>query len=204
MSTAPMLQPVDRRLTLEEYLAFEERSAGPHEYRNGYAVALATPSGTHGEISLNLSLAIGPPSRAAGCKARVGDTKVLTPAGERLIPDFLVTCDARDFDALLGSGEAIVAHPWLVIEILSPTTAADDMTSKLDAYQSIADVLAYVVIDSRRRAVRAFERTVDGKFVSSGLLSSLAFTRLPDLTVTIDEIYRDTSVPHIEDVSPTA
>ena len=199
-----MQQPIDGRLTLDEYLAFEEQSVVGHEYRNGYAVALAVPTGTHGAIALNLTLAIGPVARSAGCLARAGDTKVVTASGERLIPDFLVTCDARDRQALLGTGEAIVAHPWLVVEILSPSTAADDMTAKLDAYQSISGVLYYVLIDSRRRAVRAFERTADGKFASTGLLSAVAFPHFPEMTLTIDEIYRDTSVRPIEDVSPTA
>lgn len=197
-----MQQPAAGRLTLDEYLAFEEQSPIPHEYRNGYAVALAAPSGTHGAIALNLTLAIGPTARSLGCDARAGDTKVVAPGGDRLIPDFLVTCDERDREALRRPGEALVAYPWLVIEILSPTTAAADMTDKLDAYSSISDVTHYVVIDSRRRAARAFERTPDGKFASSGPLDALTFARLGALRIPLEEIYRDTNVPRIEDVSP--
>ncbi|GAC1568656.1 MAG: Uma2 family endonuclease [Vulcanimicrobiaceae bacterium] len=204
MYTAPMLLPDDRRLTLDEYRALEERSAVPHEYRNGYAVALAVPSGAHGTISLNLSIALGPLVRLAGCRAYAGDAKVVTPSGERLVPDFVITCDSRDREALDRSGEATIAHPWLVVEILSPATAADDMTAKLDAYQSIPSVNQYVAIDSRRRAVRAFERTPDGKFASTGPLGALTLPRLDGSTVELDEIYRDTSVPPIEDVPPTA
>lgn len=78
------------------------------------------------------------------------------------------------------------------------------MTAKLDAYQSIASVSQYVVIDSRRRALRVFERMPEGKFASSGPLGALTLPPPVGSTVTIDEIFHDTIVPAIEDVPPTA
>lgn len=104
-----MLEPIDRRLTLDEYRACEDTSAAPHEYRNRYAVAREVPSGAHGTISLNLSIALGPLVRVSGCRAYAGDAKVVSPSGERLIPDFVITCDARDREALDRNGEATIA-----------------------------------------------------------------------------------------------
>lgn len=190
-------------MTLDQYLTFEAASPVAHEYRDGCAVALAVPSRNHARIAMNLSVLLGAAARAAGCDAYAGDVKVVTARGERLIPDFVVTCDGRDMGLAGESGEAVIAHPWLVVEILSPTSVADDLSVKMDAYMTIADVRTYLVVDSRRRALRAYERMSDGKFSVNASMTALSLRpRLP-CDLTIEEIYRDTTVPHLENAPPT-
>ncbi len=189
-------------MTLEDYLRFEAASPDAHEFRGGFVVAQAVPSGAHAIIVTNLTIECSSVARTEIKKNYAGDVKVVAPSGDRLIPDFVVTRDARDREALGSAGEAQIAHPWLVVEILSPATAADDMTLKLDAYQTIAEITHYVVVDSRRRSMRVFERAPDGKFTSSGPLTSLVLPRLRPLPIAIEDVYRDTSVPALADVSP--
>lgn len=76
----------------------------------------------------------------------------------------MATCDASDRESIDAAGENVIAHPWLVVEILSPSTASDDLTTNMDSYQSIPDVTHDLVTDSRRRAMRIFERTKDYGF----------------------------------------
>ncbi len=57
----------------------------------------------------------------------------------------------------------------------------------------------YVVIDSRRRAIRLYERTEDG-FATRGPLERLVLPNLVDGGLAIEELYRDTSVPRLEDI----
>ncbi len=102
----------DRRLSTQEYLALEASSPERLEYRDGLAVALAEPTANHEFISGNLVVALGPPARSNGCVFLAAGGKVVTSRGDRLIPDFLITCDPRDRAALAGPrGEAIVRHP---------------------------------------------------------------------------------------------
>ncbi len=186
-----------RKMTLEEYLDFEERSPHGHEYRDGIVYDLAAPSRNHADIAMNLSIVLGRVARNAGCMAYAGDMKLVTPSGDRLIPDFSIRCPSgRDESA--ARGENVVTDPWLVVEILSPSTAVDDVTEKLAAYQSVSTITHYIVVDSRRRAVRVFERTADGKLAIGGAFRSVRFPRLSDVELTLDDIYRDTTVLAIE------
>ena len=183
------------KMTLEEYLDFEARSPDGHEYRSGVTYALATPSRNHGDIAMNLALVLGAAARAVGCKAYAGDMKLVTPGGERLIPDFAIRCDRNAVDLTGTSGENIATDPWLVVEILSENTAATDMTEKLDAYQSVPSISHYVVVDSRRRSMRAFVRLAEGRFGTTGSVESVTLPLLGDLVLALDDVYRDTTVP---------
>ena len=183
------------QMTLEEYLDFEARSPDGHEYRGGVTYSLATPSRNHGDVAMNLALVLGAASRAVGCKAYAGDMKIVTPGGERLIPDFAIRCDQDRGDPGAMSGENIATDPWLVVEILSESTAATDMTEKLDAYQSVPSIAHYLIIDSRRRSMRAFERLADGRFETRGPVSSVTLPALGNLVLTLDDVYRDTTMP---------
>ncbi len=194
-----MKESVPPRVTLEEYLARDTSTLERFEYRGGGVVALAVPTRDHGRIAGNISSHLGPLARARGCDYFAGDAKVITPGGDRLIPDFVITCDARDLSAD-PQGEAQLRHPWLIVEILSPTTAADDMTYKLDAYHSIAEVTHYVVVDSRRCSMRVFEHATDGSFSVRSGLDVLILPRLAAEGLPLDRIYEATNVRRIADL----
>ncbi len=194
-----MEKPNARRLSLDEYLALEAVSADRLEYRDGFAVALAVPTGNHMRIASNLMISLGALAQARGCDISRGDAKVVTPKGDHVIPDLAITCDARDKSALDDEGEAVIRHPWLVVEILSPATAVDDTTYKADVYQSIPDLTHYVVIDSRRRAIRVYEKNDSGR-LESGPVDRLVLPNLIDRGLSIDDIYRDTTVPRLHDI----
>ncbi|GAC1442154.1 MAG: Uma2 family endonuclease [Vulcanimicrobiaceae bacterium] len=197
-----MEQPGTRRLTLDEYLALESISTERLEFRDGLVVALALPTKNHARIAGNLTTSLGAMARRNGCDYFVGDAEVQTPAGDRVIPDFVVTCDPRDLDQSGEAGEALVRHPWLVVEILSPATAADDTTYKLDAYQSIVALTHYVAIDSRRRAIRVYAKNDAGRFESDGPVDRLTLPTLAASGLSLDDIYRDTTVPHLDVRAP--
>ncbi len=194
-----MEESVSHRVTLEQYLAHDTSMLERLEYRGGVIVALAVPTRDHGRIAGNIASHLGPLARARGCDYFAGDAKVITPRGDRLIPDFVITCDDRDVSAD-SQCEAQLRHPWLIVEILSPTTAADDMTYKLDAYHSIAEVSHYVVIDSRRRSLRVFERATDGSFNVRSGLDMLILPRLAAEGLPIDRIYLATNIRRIADL----
>jgi Uma2 family endonuclease len=83
----------DRRLSPTEYLALEAVFPDRLEYRDGLAVALALPTKNHALGTLAVTL--GVKARANGCRFFGENAKVVTPVGDRLVPDFVVTCDTR-------------------------------------------------------------------------------------------------------------
>ena len=190
-----MFEQASGRVSLEEYLRFEETSPVGHEYRNGYIVGLAEPSGNHQQIQQNLVLQFGSLLKRSRCRMLSGGVKVACPNGERVIPDFGVTGRPDDLLALERAGEALIEHPWLVIEILSPATEKDDRGDKLDSYNLIRDLTHYVLIDSRRRWMLVHERTADGLLAISGPLERFTLPILGELTS--DIVYDGTTVARI-------
>ena len=51
-----------------------------------------------------------------------------------------MTSDPRDVDDSDPSAEALIRHPWLVLEITSPQTLDRDTISKAAAYQSMPEI----------------------------------------------------------------
>jgi Uma2 family endonuclease len=198
-----MNDAISGRITLEEYLALDAGTEERLEYRDGYAVAMATPTKRHERIAMNLVLAVGNAVRARGCDVFSGGAKVIAQSGDRLIPDFVVSCDERDLRRPEDSGENVVTHPSVVVEILSQATAADDLTGKFDAYATIPELTHYVVIDSRRRLIHVYERLAGGGFAMHGNVSRLTIPAL-GIDLASDDVYRGTQTPVVHDVSPLA
>ena len=63
-------------------------------------------------------------------------------------PDALVVCPSP---ADLNTLE--IPNPVVVVEVLSPSTAADDHGVKLDGYFSLASVNHYLILDPDRRVM---------------------------------------------------
>jgi Uma2 family endonuclease len=187
-----MIEPQSGHVSLEDYLRIDAVSPDRLEYRGGQIYAQAVPCGNHEEIKNNLIALLAPIIKKSGCKLFSGGVKVICPNGDRTIPDLGVTCDQRDRIALESGGEAIIEHPWLVVEILSSSTQAEDRIEKLDSYRAIPELTHYLLIDSRRRWMLVHERESDGLFAINGPLESVTLPTL--VPVTLDLVYDGTTV----------
>jgi Uma2 family endonuclease len=181
-------------LTLEEYEKLEALSPQPLEYRYGYAVELAPPTRWHADIAHNLVLELGTFARARGYDyAAAGYARAESPAGDRTIPDFIVTCDVRDL-ARPGDRENVFRHPCLIVEILSPATEAADRGEKLDIYETIPELTHYVLIDSRRKNITVYERSENGLMQHRAAVQTLVLPIAPE-GLSIDAIYDGITYP---------
>jgi Uma2 family endonuclease len=55
-----------------------------------------------------------------------------------------------------------IPNPVLLVEVLSPSTAADDHGLKLDGYFSVRSIEHYLIIDADRRIMIHHKRGRDG------------------------------------------
>jgi Uma2 family endonuclease len=62
-------------------------------------------------------------------------------------PDALVVCPSPPLDAIE------IPNPVIVVEVLSPSTAADDHGVKLDGYFALGSVEHYLILDPDRRVL---------------------------------------------------
>ena len=144
-----MAEPAEQlRMTLAEFLDWDDGTDTRYELIDGQVVAMAPPRDAHGTIVMNLGLALGP-SLKAPCRmvASAGITRA-----ERddsfYVADLAVTCDEP------ASQRAFLPEPRLIIEVLSRSTAAHDHGRKGEDYRRIASVQEILFVSSdERRAV---------------------------------------------------
>ena len=83
-------------------------------------------------------------------------------------PDALVVCPSPPD---LGTME--IPNPVVVVEVLSPSTAADDHGVKLDGYFSLTSVEHYLILDPDRRVMiwhRRGREAIETRILREGLL----------------------------------
>ena len=147
----------------EDYLEGERLSPIKHEYIRGLVYAMAGASKAHGIIALNVATRLRNHLRGKGCTTYIADIKVrMEAANVYYYPDVTVTCDPRDSASL---GEDFLRYPRLVIEVLSPTTAAFDRGDKFADYRTLETLEEYVLINQERMTVDCFRRNGEGLWV---------------------------------------
>ena len=78
-------------------------------------------------------------------------------------PDAMVLCDQelREDD---GDDEMHVTRPCVIVEILSQRSVRVDQTEKLEIYQGLPSVQAYLIVHQRQRRVERYWRDADGNW----------------------------------------
>lgn len=143
-------------MTYDEYRRHAEASEFRHEYVGGVVYAMSGGTSAHGAIALNIGARLWALVRGTGCRAYSSTYHVRTPGGNEYSPDAFVACGPRHDDA--GFSET----PCVVVEVLSPGTARVDLNEKRTAYQEIATLGAYLVVEAEWRAVYRHWRGEDG------------------------------------------
>jgi Uma2 family endonuclease len=153
-------------MTMAEYLAWEERQPGKHEFVDGQPVAMAGASKRHNSIAGNVLAALHGKLRGKPCRPFGSDTKLISPTGRARYPDVQVDC------ARLSSMEVASTDPRVVIEVLSPSNDWIDIAKLREDYQAHASVSHILFISSSRARAQAFTR--DGAGWREAVLEGLS------------------------------
>jgi Uma2 family endonuclease len=184
--TSPATQTV---FDAEAYLAWEEQQAEKHEYLRGEVFAMVGARREHVVVAGNLYAAFKQWLRGGPCQAYVSDLKLRVEAVDAFFyPDVMVSCDPRDHAA----GQYI-AHPTLIVEVLSESTAAFDRGDKFAAYRTLPSLQEYVLVDIPSRRVESFRRTADHDWLFHEHRPDLGDCHFPALGVSIpfDELFEN-------------
>lgn len=139
--------PQRRRLSVEEYLRREARATVRHEYVAGHVYAMTGATVRHTRIVGNIYAYLRHATAGSRCHPYTHDLKVRVGEDRFYYPDVLVTCEPLDDDAVYCTA------PCLIVEVSSPSTRATDRREKLIAYGTLTSLIAYLVVDHRRRRV---------------------------------------------------
>ena len=174
-----------------DYLESERGAEVRHEYVDGVLFAMTGASRAHNLLATNLVTALRTHLRGSGCRVVSSDMKVRLAEGRRYYyPDLVVSCgDANDEpDAYTET------RPSLVVEILSPSTAATDRREKRLAYQTIPSLVDYLIVSQDARSVVRFTR--DGETWTEATFEAEETIDLTsvNLTLPMEELYADVSL----------
>ncbi len=148
-------------MTLTEFLDWEARQSGRHEFYRGETFAMASGSARHNRVILNLASRIADHLDGTRCQVFAENMKTLVADGV-LYPDVVVTCGKAE-----AGDEQTITDPLLIIEVLSPSTKGYDRRDKFILYRTLASLREYAVIDPAKREVEVFTRTDSGAWLLS-------------------------------------
>lgn len=177
-------------MTVEEYLAFEVESPVKHEYVAGELFTMSGVTTRHNLINLNLAQLFRTAAKRRGCRVFMAEVMLRAATDRFYYPDLVVACGNA------GEVERIVDQPTIVVEVTSPSTRATDRREKLEAYQRMPSLKAYVIVEQRRRQLLLYARMTNGEWSREEILGSgeVAIAAL-GLRLTLDEIYDDVPLP---------
>ena len=144
------------RLSYADYLQLEADSGGKHEFWSGEVWAMGGGSLDHALIATAaaalLRAAIGPGT----CRVLNSDWKLWLAAADMAVyPDLSLICGPVDRPP---HDPHAATNPRLVVEVLSPTTRAFDLSAKRLAYQRVDGLAHIVFIESERVGVELWTR----------------------------------------------
>ncbi len=183
---------LDDRMTLQEYLSFEEASDRRHEFHAGEVLEMSGGTYTHSRVTTNLVMTLGGGLRGGPCQVLDANMSVATQFTQRYVyPDASILCDEPDF--LPGdASERILVNPRVVFEVLSDSTEAYDRGGKFQHYQLIPSLQEYILIAQHEARIEGFLRMDDGGWSMMSWVGADAVARVRsvELDLPLLEVYR--------------
>ena len=181
-----MAEPAIKRMTLDEFLRWEDGTDTRYELVGGFPVAMAPPARAHGMLCARLAGIIDAAVRSRRpCSAQT-EAGIARPDRDDAcyIADIAVSC--RPYQR----GEQLVSDPVLVVEVLSPGTERYDRRTKVPAYCEIASLNEILLIDSEAAYAEILRREGDRWTVAllHGREAILHLTSV-ELRVSMAELY---------------
>jgi Uma2 family endonuclease len=147
--------------TANDYLAWEPTQLDRHEYLDGEVFAMAGAEDRHVTTAGNCYMALRQLLSGSPCRTYMSDMRLhVAAANSYFYPDVLVSCSALDLASPL-----VKTEPKLLIEVLSPSTAAYDRGLKFSHYRSLPSLQEYVLIDLDTRNTDVYRKGADGFWV---------------------------------------
>ena len=145
----------------DAFLTWEAGQALRHELVDGEVYAMAGAEERHVTVGMNIGFALRQALAGTPCRTFLTDMK-LRPLGadDFFYPDVFVTCAEAD-----RTDPLVKREPRLIVEVLSPSTAAHDRGEKFARYRAAASLQEVVFIDLDNRRVDVHRRGADGLFV---------------------------------------
>ena len=156
----PAIAYSKQKMSIEEYLAFENGASEKHEYYQGEVFAMSGAKLTHNEIVMNTATTVKQFLKGKTCKPYNSDQRIYIEKNTLFTyPDISIFCDGV---ITLNNDEMNAVNPSVIIEVLSPGTKDYNRGMKFKLYRDIDSLNEYILIDSESINVEAFAINPNG------------------------------------------
>jgi Uma2 family endonuclease len=178
---------LDKKYTVEEYLALEAQSELRHEFFYGNLYEMPGNTIFHERMVKSLIKILEMIIHTLGFEVFSKDIKVKTPEGDVFFYPDLVLVPTID-----QQGDSYVAkNPLLIIEVLSDSTRRYDSTDKFIQYSKIDSLHYYLLVEPEKQVVFFYEKADDGDWIAKTYTKDDEEIKLPLLNanIRIGDIY---------------
>lgn len=151
----------EQSMTAADYLAWDVAQRERTEFVRGEMRPMPATEDRHNTATGNLAIALRQHLRGTPCRTFMTQMKLNVRALDSYFyPDVIVTCSAAD-----QQNPLIKSEPKLLVEVLSPSTAAYDRGDKFACYRQLPTLEEFVLVDLDTRATDVYRKGADGLWV---------------------------------------
>ena len=148
-------------MSAQDFLAWDATQTVRHEFVGGEVFAMAGAGESHVTVAGNLYVALRQHLACRPCRTFITNINLqVVAAAAFFYPAVMVSCSAADAADLL-----VKRDPMLLVEVLSPATAAYDRGDKFAAYRKLPSLREYLLVDTDSRRCDLYRKGGDGLWV---------------------------------------
>jgi Uma2 family endonuclease len=176
-----------RSLNVDQFLAWAvQQEQGKYELIDGVVVMQQSQQWGHAKVKLAVTIALLEAIRKARvpCYAAVDGPTVRIAERVAFVPDALVApLPEPQRDSLE------IPNPVIVVEVLSPTTARVDATTKLRGYFDLPSVRHYLIVDPDGGSITHHKRAAAGKLETRVVSEGDLLLDPPGISLALGDVF---------------
>ncbi len=187
MNAPALANPAGKKMTVEEFLEWEEGRDGRHEMLDGRIFTMQSERIAHAVAKMGVAIAMRDSIRKAGlpCQAFVDGVSIKIDNHSKFEPDASVSCKRSEPDAIL------LEDPVIVVEVTSPSSQKLDAITKFTRYFTVPSIEHYLIVLISERSVVHHQR--DGETITTKIIGETGKVTFdpPGFAIDVADIFID-------------
>ena len=150
-----MVLQTREKMSVAEYLEWEEWQELKHEYINGEVIEMTGGTGKHSKIPINIALALGSEIDMSEYVMFNSAMRIRVSPTSYVYPDLAIV---RGLEIYEDESELTLLNPIFVVEVTSPSSATRDRIDKLGYYLDVPSIQAYLIVEQDRPSAHLHTR----------------------------------------------
>lgn len=180
---------------VENYLRQEETAKVRHELIGGVIYEMSGGTPNHADLIYNVAATMAGRLRGTRCRGSSSEQRIRFEGTRNFsYSDGLIKCPPFRFDEQDPNS---LLNPRAVFEVLSPSTADYDRTTKFELYQTIPEFTDYILLAADRVRVEHFRRLSDNAWELHVFVWRRETLNLVnfEIELPLEELYEGINVP---------